>query len=347
MAMLESMAGKMRNSTKPLSEGYANDCEIFTIQMAQAVASEMLVPCLPAAPLTYYGDAIEAALRGSEAGFPVKLATGVVPGATAPATMAGAIVSASAELIPPIVLLQHVSPGTRIVVSDLIFPQNMRTGCPAFGAIGSSLCTAGFNQIWRSYGVPTSNTATPSSSKMIDFQCGYEKATSALLFTLSGGSLLQFHGGLHGELTHHPLQAILDDDVAAMIGRFLEGISVNHEMLAVDLINEVGPIPSHFLNQEHTRNWWRQEQFLPKAADRLTYPEWMNSRKKSCLDYARERMDEILATHRPVPLTTRQEEDVERILKDARQYYRERGSISDDEMAVYRRSMTSADYPYQ
>jgi len=39
----------------------------------------------------------------------------------------------------------------------------------------------------------------------------------------------------------------------------------------------------------------------------LTYPEWMKSVKKSCLDYARERVEGILATDKPAPLTPSQE----------------------------------------
>jgi len=142
---------------------------------------------------------------------------------------------------------------------------------------------------------------------------------------LSGANIIGLQGAISSELTHHPVQAILDDDIAGMVGRFLEGIEVNDETLAIDLIEEVGPIPGHYLGTEHTRKWWKREQFVPKVADRLTYPEWMQKGKKSALDYAKERMEEILATHRPTPLTTSQEEDIERILEEARKYYREKG----------------------
>jgi trimethylamine--corrinoid protein Co-methyltransferase len=169
----------------------------------------------------------------------------------------------------------------------------------------------------------------------------------ALIAALSGAAYIEPHGSVYGELTHHPVQAILDDDLAGMVGRFLEGVTVNHETLAIDLIEEVGPIPGYFLNKAHTRKWWRQEQFVPKAADRLTYPEWMNTGKKSCLDYAKERMVEILATHKAAPLTTSQEEDVERILEEARKYYQKKGLISEEEMAKYRESMKSPNYPYE
>ena len=73
----------------------------------------------------------------------------------------------------------------------------------------------------------------------------------------------------------------------------------------------------------------------------------MNTGKKGCLDYARDRMEHILATHKPTPLTPGQEEDVERILEEARNYYQERGLIPDDEMATYRNSMKSSNYPYE
>jgi len=348
MAMLESCAAKMRNLTKFHGEGYSHDCEIFTIQMAQAVGMEIYITCLPAPPLTYYGDAIEAGLRAAEAGFPVKVGDGAVYGGTAPATLAGATVTNNAELIAPIVLLQLVKPGTKIIASNFNFPQNMRTGAPIFGAIESSLHTVVFNQMWRWYAVPTANYSSGcSNSKQIDFQLGYEKAMNALLLALSGGNFAAFHGSISSELTHHPVQAILDDDVAGMIGRFLEGVEVSDETLAVDLINEVGPIPGFYLDRKHTRNWWKKEQFGPKVADRLTYPEWKKTGKKGALDYAKERMQEILATHKPKPLTLGQEEDIERILKEAREYYRKKGLISDEEWVVYMKSLESPNYPYE
>jgi len=117
--------------------------------------------------------------------------------------------------------------------------------------------------------------------------------------------------------------------------------------MAVDLIEKVGPIPGHFLSEEHTRKWWKLEQFIPKAADRLTYPEWMETGKKGCLDYARQRMEEILATHKAPPLTPKQEADIEGILEEARKYYKGRGLISEEEMATYRKSMKSPNYPYE
>jgi trimethylamine--corrinoid protein Co-methyltransferase len=326
MALTEITASMIRNSTKVVEMGYSLDSEVFCIEMAQAVGIEIFSPIAASAPLTYYGDAVEMAFRCVEAGFPIDICSGGVHGGTAPATIAGSIVTDNAEMLAGLVLVQLIKPGTRVIVMDQTSPQNMRTGSPFFGAIGCSLHMVGSTQVWRRYGVPHRNSqAGYTQSKRIDFQNGYERTISALTTALCGANLMSLIGGVYGEVTAHPVQAILDHDIARMIGRFLEGIEVNDETLAADVIHEVGPIPGFYLDKEHTWQWWKKEQFVPDVSDTLTYPEWKEGGKKSCLDYAKEKMEEILATHKPTPLTPSQEEDIQRIIDEARTYYKKKG----------------------
>ncbi len=327
MCVLEGAAAKIRHSTKFLAEANTNGADMFIIQMAQAIGAEIMGVVDGASPLTLPSDQVEAAFRGAEAGFPMILPSGLIHGGTGPATIAGSTVSNNVENIAGLVLLQLIQPKTRVLGRCTTFPQNMRTGSPAFGAIGCSLHHVVFNQIWRKYGIPTLNSGSLSSSKSIDFQDGYETGLNTLTAALSGANVIWLHGAIHGELTAHPAQAVLDDDIAGMIGRFLEGVKVDEETLAINLIEEVGPIPGFYLNKKHTRKWWEKEQFVPKAADRLTYSEWTKAGKKSCLDYANKRIEEILSTHRSTPLTASQDEAIEGILAEARQYYMKKGMV--------------------
>jgi len=347
MVLPETLAARLRNSTKPSLIGHSHDSEIFAMQMAQAAGTEVMCGCYLAPPLTGYRDAFESVFRCAEAGLSIKILSGEVMGGTAPTTIAGGLVSNLVEVIAALVLTQLVRPGTRVIVKDFSFAMNMETGSPLFGSIESALHNVAFAQYFRKWGVPVDGCTAYPNAKKPDYQGGYEKAIRALVAGLSGVSTLLLHGSVHGELTHHPVQSVLDNDVAGMVGRFMEGISVNDETLAVRLIQEVGPIPGHYLSKAHTRKWWKLEEFIPKAADRLTYPAWIQIGKKSSFELARERTEEILATHKPTPLSSSQEEELERILEEARKYYKRKGLISQEEMARYRDSMKSANYPYE
>jgi len=69
----------------------------------------------------------------------------------------------------------------------------------------------------------------------------------------------------------------------------------------------------------------------------------MKEGKKDALALAKERVEEILATHKPKPLTAREEQIVEDVLKQAREYYKKEGLISDEEWTVYMKTLESAD----
>jgi trimethylamine--corrinoid protein Co-methyltransferase len=273
--------------------------------------------------------------------------SGTAHGATGPTTILGSEVTYNAELLGGIALIQLIKPGTRMLVINFSLPIEMHSGSLAFGAIEGCLHHAAFIQLWRKYGVPT-RPVNPgyTSPKIIDFQNGYEKALGALTASLSGASIIGLHGCVHGELAYHPVQSLLDNDIAGMIRRFMEGINFSTDTMALDLIEEIGPIPGNFLNCAHTREWWRKEQFLPRNADRQTYERWKKTGKKSAIDYARDNLEQILISHKPTPLTSNQDEEIERILKEARSYYKEHNMISGDEWREYQKQIASPGYPY-
>jgi len=323
MKIPEEIAAKIRNTTKIQLQCFQKGSYIFTSKMMPLVGGEAIGVSHCASPLTYYEDSINAMFTWIESGFPIYICSGGVAGGSAPVTIAGSTVSNNAELIAGVVLAQLIKPGVRTIVADFTFPENMTSGSPLFGDIAAALHVATFSQIWREYRVPTACSSSGlTSSKEIDYQCGYEKSIHSLVAALSGINIIDLHGGLSSELTAHPVLAILDDDIAGMIGRFIEGIKVDDETLAIGLIKEVGPIPGHFLTSAHTRKWWKNEQFTPKVSDRLTYPEWIKSGKKNALEYAKIKYEEILKNHNPAPLTEDQDKKIENILEEAREYYK-------------------------
>jgi trimethylamine--corrinoid protein Co-methyltransferase len=336
MVMLENLVSGLRYSAKAEQFGYQKDCDVFAIQIAEVLGINLNPELDTASPLTIYGAALDAAHRYVQAGIPIQPTVGSAMGAEGPATHAGTIVLAIAAVLGWTVITQLIKAGAPMSIQHGYGPMDMQTGNPLFGRVGSAITSAMMNQMLRKYQIPSCpSTGFASNSKKIDYQAGYEKAVGALTDALSGGHLFIFQGGSAGELMYHPALSVLDDDVAGWIGRFIQGVTVNDETLAIDLINQVGPIPGHYLSTAHTREWWQVEQYLPKAADLEAYPVWVKSGKKDALALAKERVAEILETHKPIPLTSEQEVAVEDIMKEARNYYKEKGLISDEEWPEY------------
>jgi trimethylamine--corrinoid protein Co-methyltransferase len=338
MVMLENLVSGLRYCAKAEQFGYQKDCEVFAIQIAQSLGINLNPELDTASPLTLYGGAVEAAFRYVDADIPIQPTVSVTMGAEAPVTHASAMVLSLAMMMAWAVLSQLIKPGAAISIQHGMKPMDMRTGMQRFGAVSRAITTIMTHQFLRKYQIPSCpGLGFASDSKKIDYQVGYEKGMGALISALSGGNLLIFQGGSCGELLYHPVLSIMDDDIAGWIGRLLEGVTCTDESLAIDLINRVGPIPGHYLGTDHTREWWQKEQFLPKVADLEPYPLWIKSGKRDVLDHAKARMKRILAEHTPRPLTAEQEQIVDDIMIEAREFYRKQGLISDQQWTDYRK----------
>jgi trimethylamine--corrinoid protein Co-methyltransferase len=344
MGLLENLASAIRYSSKTQVAGNIQDSDIFVIMLAQAVGTDVLPEIEHACPLTIQRGGAEAAFRYAEAGMPFVPALSVSQGATGPATLAGATVLKMAETMGWVTMTQLHTPGAPLAIHHGISALDMRTGDKLWGTPARGIGGGMVNQMLRRYAIPIwSNAGFASNSKKIDFQAGYEKSMGVLVNALAGGHVQMFQGGSSSELLYSSELAVMEDDVAGWIGGLLEGPIVSDETLAIDLINDVGPIPGHYMAQAHTREWWNQEDYFPKVADTESYAAWVGSGRRDMLDRAREMVEAILATHRPLPLTDAQSDAVEDVLQEARRFYRDRGVITDAEWAAYMEELSLGD----
>jgi trimethylamine--corrinoid protein Co-methyltransferase len=329
MVMAEGVASAVRNSTKITSAGPSYDAEKYSLEIAKVAGTDIILEEAPSPPLTLPEDFCKGTFSFAEASMPMTMVSGSVMGGTGPATFAGSAASNNAEVLAGLCLAQLIKPGSKILAGDFVYPMNMGNGSPDFGAMGVGLHIAIHNQLWRRYDIPTmSGQAAYSNSKKIDWQNGAEKSLMLFASALSGTNYLSIHGAVFGELTWHPVQAVVDDEICGWVGRFLEGIEVNDDTLALDLIHKVGPVPGHFLNAAHTRKWWKHEQFTPSTFDRTSIPEWIKQGKPDILFHAKQKVDRLIAEHRPEPpLSDDQNKEIDEILKRARRDYKQKGLI--------------------
>jgi trimethylamine--corrinoid protein Co-methyltransferase len=324
-----SCASRHRFSSKPSRGAQPTYTYIWETKIAQAVGAQLFGCVEGAAPLSLSEDAIEAAYVYLNAGFPIYIASGSIMGGSHPITIAGASVSHNAELLAIIVLLQCIKPGCGVIANNFVSSMNMATGDISFGTAAIALHQMAYNQIWHDlYKIPVNNTGSAfSNSKIVDYQLGAEKLPLAMCSALSGANMIVLHGGVTAELAYNPILAIIDDDVANTIGRIVESFDVNDSTIGLDTIMDVGVSPGTFLNTKQTRNFWKTENYATRVFDKLSYKEWVEGGKKTVLKKAKERYEEIISTHKPLPLTPEQDQAITDILNEATEFYKKKGLL--------------------
>ncbi len=111
-------------------------------------------------------------------------------------------------------------------------------------------------------------------------------------------------------------QLVIDDEIAAMVKRIVRGVSLEDELMGVDLIKKVG-IGNNFLTQRHTLNNLEAEQIQATIIDRRMRGAWEKKGSKSLIQTANEKAAELLNTHEPEPLSEDLVKELKRIVKSA------------------------------
>ncbi len=98
--------------------------------------------------------------------------------------------------------------------------------------------------------------------------------------------------------------------------RLVDGVRVDDETMAVDLIRKVGP-GGHFLAEKHTMEWFMKEQLMPsELIDRTEFKAWKAAGSKDVVRRAREIVKKTLREHKPEPLASDVEKDLDKVMKD-------------------------------
>ncbi len=117
---------------------------------------------------------------------------------------------------------------------------------------------------------------------------------------MAGANLIYGLGMIEMGMTIDYGQMVMDNEFARMIKYVVQGIAVNDETLAVDVMHEVG-VGKDFLSHEHTMKHMRT-QSQPKLIDRRTREDWDAAGRTDLYQRALEEARYILENHKPDPL---------------------------------------------
>jgi len=296
---------------------------IYLTKMAATVAGGLkelrkrpiisAIACLMS-PLILPLSETDAALEFSKQGIPVILMTMPLIGATGPLTIAGSLLIGNAQILGMNTVIQMKYRGAPVIYSSYPLSMEVRTGAFAVSFPEATMEIAGHIQMARHYGLPNFGGGTIGSAKIPDEQAAYEKALCALMCMLAGGDICGVIGLLENFTVLCYEQLLIDYEMYEMMLKLSQGIDVNEDTLALDTICKVGP-EGHFLAERHTLEHVR-DVWMPMITDPAPYGRWKEKGAKSVVDVAREKVKEILATHKPMPLERDVKKRIAEIIKE-------------------------------
>ncbi len=298
-----------------------SDCEAI-VAMAAAAAGGMeqlrLNPTLllysePTTPLKHTRTATEKLLYMAEKGLPIVHSPAPMMGGTAPVTLAGGLVLGNAEVLSSLVIHQLKRVGAPFVYGSGLHHMDMRTTISVYGAPEFQLARVGVAAMGQFYNLPTWGYAGHSDSNVMDGQAAADAVFSVMVALLTGSNLVHDVGYLEAGLTTSPEMIVFTDEVIAMMRRFMTGVKLDTEALAMEAIHRVGP-GGDFLTDEHTMAHFR-ELWQPTLFDRQRAEDWRTRGSKRLGDRLREKTIAIMESHRPRPLPDSIQEEIQYILK--------------------------------
>lgn len=241
---------------------------------------------------------MEECVRG---GMPVLLLSAGQAGATAPASIAGAIVQAVAECLAGVVYVNALRPGHPAVFGTWPFVSDLRTGAMSGGSGEQALLSAACAQMHRFYDLPGGAAAGMADSKMPDMQAGWEQAISNVMAGLAGLNMVYESVGMHASLLGFCFESlILGDDLLGQCLRCVRGIEVDEDSVSVEAIREVClEGAGHYLGHPQTLALMQSDYVYPRLADRSSPKEWGEKGRPDLLETAVARKREILDGSHP------------------------------------------------
>lgn len=241
---------------------------------------------------------------------PVVVMSQPLAGASAPATLAGALALANAEILSGVVLAQLETPGTPVVYGSAATALDLQTTSIAAGAPEAALVAGATAQLASFYDLPGRGGGGVTDARRPDDQAGSESMLG-LVAGVAGGIdfLLHAAGILDSYRAVSPEKFLLDCERIRAIQRVRQGIEVTEETIALDLLAETPP-DGDFIGSRHTVEHARKSLFRPDLAVR-TARDSGSAGEESALDRARDRVEVLLDRYEPPSIDAAVRERVE------------------------------------
>ena len=234
-------------------------------------------------PMKMRQDASESIREAAKFKVPCFFTAGPMAGATSPVTLAGELAEAWAEILAHIVLLQIYQPGAPCIAASWSRIMDMKQATCTVGTPEFALMRAGITQLGRMVNVPTGGGGFLTDASTIDAQCGWEKFMTGLACMQAKQHTIWGLGMLSAMNVFSHEAFVIDCEIVETVRRLLQGITVDKEHLAYDLIAKEGGIGGKvgFMQSAHTRKYFKSEHMTADLTDRRALATWQKDETKN------------------------------------------------------------------
>jgi len=317
------MAGQILYSDKPYLVSCIDDlqllCRAFDVtpevlrKSTDKVFGQTTINTL--SPLALAGDQGEMLMAMARHNIAICISPCPSAGMTGPCSVMGNVVLNNCEVLSTLVLTQLVQPGLPVFYGAFPCGTDMRTMCVTLGGPESRTMSELAAAVAKRYGLLTRGNVGMNDSQECDFHAGAESMFNFVCATRNRINFLPGCGILAGFASASREKLIMDAELAEYVHGYSDFKERKTESLddVVELLIHLGPHDS-FMTQPHTMAGFRSELFHPRLFLRTNYDKWV-ARKKSLIEHASDRADEMLASYTLPPIDLGFKKELEEICR--------------------------------
>jgi trimethylamine--corrinoid protein Co-methyltransferase len=294
------METMLTHSAKPICfvtyewEGTAEIIEMLELVVGSAeqlrINPTAILYLNPTTAFRHNEGALRKLMFTAEKHLPVVYLPDVQRGLSCPITYSGAMACANAGQLVGLLISQLVSEGAPIVLNAATPTTiDMKTMVMPYAEPEGRAFALEMNFY---YNLPVFSTGGTTDSKLLDEQAIMEASLDLFWAALRGGNMIHDIGYMESGLTGSLELVVICDEIISWLKASMEGLEINEETLALDVIHEHA-LRGDFLGAEHTVRHVR-EGWQPNLIDRRNYEQWKASGGISMRERANVKIDEIL-----------------------------------------------------
>jgi trimethylamine--corrinoid protein Co-methyltransferase len=253
--------------------------------------------CTPISPLRYDKGEAEALVELAKAGVPLVHLSMAIAGSVTPVTVAGSLAVIAAENLCGITMSQAANPGAPCIYSSFSGVTDLRSGIFLCGTPEGVLMDAAATEMAHHYGLPCCAGGPSNASRSLHVESGYQSGITAMASALTGSDLMVGLGGIDRAAMISPEKIVMDCEAWRWLKRLRHGIDIDEDRLGLEAIRRQGP-GGVFLSDPHTLRHMRRDLLIPQVTSYHLQGQ-PDVSGDEMLSFAKRRVKEVLATHRP------------------------------------------------